>query len=236
MPLAELRKHYGLGALKRADFHADPIKQFESWFDQAQAAVGTGSRLRRIAVGFYKWWQIVLGRRSSEPNAMTLATADKQGRPSARMVLLKGVDERGFSFFTNYESRKGRELDENPQATLVFHWSELERQVCVSGSVKKLSVEESAAYFKSRPKGSRLAAWASRQSEPVATREMLEQSFAEAVARFPGDDVPLPPNWGGYVLRPERIEFWQGRPDRLHDRFCYRRVGDRQWELTRLSP
>jgi len=169
-------------------------------------------------------------------NAMTLATADKDGRPSARIVLLKGIDERGFIFFTNYGSRKARELAENPQAALVFYWGTLERQVCVTGRVSRISREESGAYFKTRPRGSRLAAWASDQSEVVADRSVLERKWKEQQAAFPGGEIPLPESWGGFALDPERIEFWQGRPNRLHDRFRYSRQPDRTWRIERLAP
>jgi pyridoxamine 5'-phosphate oxidase len=150
-------------------------------------------------------------------------------------VLLKSVDERGFIFFTNYDSRKGRELAENPHAALTFFWSELERQICVAGTVTQLPVAESEAYFKSRPRGSRLAAWASQQSAPVPDRATLEARWRELEKQFPGN-IPLPPNWGGFILKPERIEFWQGRPSRLHDRFSYTRQPDGAWKIERLSP
>ena len=165
---------------------------------------------------------------------MTLATADKSGRPSARIVLLKVVDERGFVFFTNYDSRKGRELAANPNAALTFFWPELERQVCVAGTVTKLPVTESEAYFKSRPRGSQLAAWASNQSETVPDRATLEAKWRELENKFP-NEIPLPPNWGGFILQPGRIEFWQGRPSRLHDRFSYTRQADNSWKLERLA-
>jgi pyridoxamine 5'-phosphate oxidase len=152
------------------------------------------------------------------------------------MVLLKGVDERGFIFFTNYQSRKGRELAENPHASLVFYWPELERQVCVAGTVGKAPSAESDAYFRSRPRGSRLAAWASDQSEIVPDRATLEKRWAEFEGKFPGAEVPRPPQWGGYVLTPQRLEFWQGRPNRLHDRFVYTRQADQSWRVERLSP
>jgi pyridoxamine 5'-phosphate oxidase len=168
-------------------------------------------------------------------NAVTLATISKDGRPSARAVLLKGADERGFIFFTNYDSRKGQELAENPNAALTFYWPDLERQVCVSGSVQKISREESEAYFKTRPRGSRIAAWTSNQYDVVANRAALETKWSEMALHFPGD-APLPPNWGGYVLKPERIEFWQGRLNRLHDRFRYTRQPDGSWKLDRLAP
>jgi pyridoxamine 5'-phosphate oxidase len=210
--IADLRREYTLAGLRRADLDADPIIQFEKWLQQALAANLT------------------------EPTAMTLATADREGRPSARIVLLKGVDGRGFTFFTNYESRKGGELTENPNAALVLFWVELERQVCIAGTVSKVSREESAKYFNSRPKGSRLAAWVSSQSEAIANREVLETRANELQAKYPGEEVPLPPYWGGYCLAPTRIEFWQGRPNRLHDRFQYLRQPDGQWKIERLSP
>jgi len=158
-----------------------------------------------------------------------------EGIPSARTVLLKGVDARGFIFFTNYESRKGRELAGNPNAALTFYWPDLERQVCVLGPVKKLPVSESEAYFKSRPRGSQLGAWASNQCSVVESREVLEKQWLEAERQFPGQ-ITMPPYWGGYVLSPSRLEFWQGRPSRLHDRFCYTRLADGTWQLDRLSP
>ncbi len=213
MNLGELRENYQRGALDRADLEANPITQFESWFQEALAA-----QPGRV-----------------DANAMTLATADESGRPSSRIVLLKAVDERGFSFFTNYDSRKGRELLENPNAALTFFWSDLERQICVAGAVTKLPAAESEAYFKSRPRGSQLAAWASSQSEVIPDRATLEKRWSELETKF-ATDIPLPPNWGGFVLRPERIEFWQGRPSRLHDRFSYTRQADNSWKLERLAP
>ena len=233
MSIGDLRREYRRGTLNREDLQPDPVTQFQAWFNAAQP---TGNRLWKIAIGFYKWLQIVFGANPIEPNVMTLATADKSGRPSARTVLLKGVDERGFVFFTNYESRKGHELAGNPSASLVFYWQELERQVCVSGTVSKLSAAESDAYFKSRPRGSRVAAWASHQSAALKDRRELEQHFAEIEKRFASKEIPLPPFWGGYVLRPERVEFWQGRPSRMHDRFSYIREASGEWRLERLSP
>jgi len=191
---------------------ADPLALFRDW--QAQA-VAAGAPL---------------------PEAMTLATVDEGGRPSARAVLLKGVDERGFLFFTNYESRKGRQLEANPNAALSFLWhSEPRRQVLVTGTVGRLPREESEAYFRTRDVGSRLGAWASRQSSPIGSYAELEEAFAEAEKRF-GDDVPMPDWWGGYVLRPETIEFWESRPNRLHERVRYSRDEDGSWQPAQLSP
>ena len=234
MNLGDFREDYRRGALDRAALAADPISQFESWF-RAAAGEQSQSRWRKIGIALYKLWSAIGNHRPPDINAMTLATADKDGRPSSRTVLLKSVDERGFVFFTNYDSRKGRELAENPSAALTFFWSELERQVCVAGTITKLPAAESEAYFKSRPRGSRLAAWASNQSEVIADRTVLETRWRELEKKFPAD-IPLPPNWGGYVLRPERIEFWQGRPSRLHDRFSYSRQPDGSWQAERLSP
>ena len=234
MNLADFREDYQRGALDRAALNASPLAQFEAWFRDATGDK-TQSRWRKIGIALFKLWSAVCNHRPADINAMTLATVDKNGKPSTRTVLLKTVDERGFIFFTNYDSRKGRELAENPNAALTFFWSDLERQVCVAGTVTKLPVAESENYFNSRPRGSRLAAWASNQSEPVPDRAALEKKWRELDKKFPGD-VPLPPHWGGFILRPERIEFWQGRPSRLHDRFSYTRNADGQWQLQRLSP
>ena len=231
MALADIRREYEQGSLDRADLGANPLAQFNQWFAQA----ASGSRWRKIGIALYKLWHAMRGHTPIDVNVMTLATVDKAGRPSARAVLLKGADERGFIFFTNYDSRKGRELAANPNAALTFFWSDLERQVCVAGTVTKLPVAESEAYFKSRPRGSRLATWASNQRDAVADRAALDAKWRDAAAKFPGD-VPLPPNWGGFILQPQRIEFWQGRPSRLHDRFCYTRQPDDSWKLERLSP
>lgn len=210
--LAELRKEYAMAGLRRADLDPDPLEQFRKWFQQT------------VDAGV------------PEPSAMTLASAGADGQPSARTVLLKGLDERGFSFFTSYESRKGRELEANPRASLHFLWKELERQVGVRGAVSMLSRQESETYFKMRPRGSRLGAWASRQSQVIANRAVLEDRLRELEQRHPGEDIPLPPHWGGYVLAPGEIEFWQGRPNRLHDRFRYTRQADGNWLIERLSP
>jgi len=234
MNLGDFREDYRRGALDRAGLDANPFAQFEAWFRDA-AGEQAQSRWRKIGIALFKLWSAVRNHRPADSNAMTLATVDKDGKPSTRTVLLKSVDERGFIFFTNYDSRKGRELSENPSAALTFFWSDLERQVCVAGTVTKLPVAESEAYFKSRPRGSRLAAWASDQSEIVPDRATLEAKWRELEKKFPGD-IPLPPNWGGFVLRPERIEFWQGRPSRLHDRFSYARQADGSWQIGRLAP
>ena len=208
--LADLRKNYALGSLDVADANRDPIRQFEAWFAQAVDA------------------------KLPEPNTMTLATVDSRGHPSARIVLIKGVDERGFVFFTNYESRKGREIADNPRASLLFYWIELERQVRIEGTVVKTSADESDAYFASRPLGSRIGAWASEQSQVIESRTLLEAREREISARY-GDNPPRPPHWGGYRLVPDAIEFWQGRPSRLHDRLLYTRNRD-TWDIVRLSP
>ncbi|HZZ12422.1 MAG TPA: pyridoxamine 5'-phosphate oxidase [Paraburkholderia sp.] len=210
--LAELRKNYSLGSLDVADIDRNPFRQFDAWFQQAVDA------------------------QLPEPNTMTLATVDSRGRPSARIVLIKGVDERGFVFFTNYESRKGRELAENAFASLLFYWIELERQVRIEGRVVKTGVEESDAYFASRPLGSRIGAWASNQSQVIESRSQLETRERKISLQY-GDQPPRPPHWGGYRLVPEAIEFWQGRPSRLHDRLLYSRSGEHSdWQISRLSP
>ncbi|HVE10454.1 MAG TPA: pyridoxamine 5'-phosphate oxidase [Paraburkholderia sp.] len=209
--LADLRKNYSLGSLDEADIDRDPIRQFEKWFAQAVDA------------------------RLPEPNAMTLATVDARGYPAARIVLIKGVDERGFTFFTNYDSRKGQELAVNPRASLLFHWIELERQVRIEGRIDKTSAAESDAYYASRPLASRIGAWASAQSQVIESRNILEAREREISAQY-GDHPPRPPFWGGYRLHPDAIEFWQGRPSRLHDRLRYVRGADGSWRIERLSP
>ena len=212
MNIAELRREYTLAGVLESDLAADPIDQFQKWFDEALKA------------------QIV------EPNAMVLATATSTGLPSTRLVLLKCVDRSGFAFFTNYESRKAHELADNPHASLAFPWMALERQVVVNGIVSKVSREKSADYFKMRPRGSRLGAWVSTQSKVIPDRKYLEGRLRQLEAKYPGDEIPLPPNWGGYVLRHDEIEFWQGRPNRLHDRLRYVRQPDNSWRIERLSP
>lgn len=189
----------------------DPFRQFRLWLDQAVAAP------------------------IKEPLAMALATATPDGKPSARMVLLRGFDERGFVFFSNYDSRKGLELNANPQAAVVLFWDVLDRQVRIEGRVERATEAESDEYFRSRPPGSRLGAWASRQSQIIASRNVLEAQMAEFERRFP-DEIPRPPNWGGYRLVAESIEFWQGRPNRLHDRLRFVRGDDCSWRIERLSP
>ena len=235
MAIAEIRREYNLAGLRRRELDPDPIVQFRRWFDQALGA-RTSGRVRGLLIGLYK---SLLGLGSAERidvNAATLATADKAGRPSARVVLLKGVDQRGFIFFTNYDSRKGQQITENPNVALVFYWPDQERQVCVVGQATKVPLDESEAYFRGRPRGSRLAAWASNQSEVIENRDVLENRWRELQAKYPGEDIPIPPNWGGYVIAPTRIEFWQGRPSRLHDRFLYSRHADGTWRIERLSP
>ena len=193
------------------DLAKDPFRQFEKWFQEAEAA------------------------KVHEPNAMTLATASADGKPSARTVLLKGLDGRGFMFFSNYQSRKGRELEANPRASLVFPWFVLERQVIVEGVVTKVAREESEAYFHSRPRASQLGAWVSQQSSIITHRDVLEESMKALETKYAGQEVPLPPHWGGWRLAPETVEFWQGRRSRLHDRLRYRRNQD-GWTVERLAP
>jgi len=184
---------------------------------------------------FRRWYSDAEESGLLMPESMALATATPDGAPSVRMVLLKGLDERGFRFFTNYESRKSEELEANPRAALCFHWSVLERQVRVEGRVERISLEESEAYFHTRSRGSQIGAWASDQSRPIEGRAALEAREREAKERFGGGEIPLPPYWGGYVLDPSRIEFWQGRANRLHDRLCYERAGE-GWSVSRLQP
>lgn len=236
MAIADIRRDYTAGQLDRSGLDADPFAQFKRWFDEASRTKQAGGRFRRFGIGLYKSFAALFSSKNLEANAMSLATVGADGKPSVRMVLLKGVDHRGFIFFTNYLSRKGRELEANPQAALTFYWPELERQVCVAGPVTKLPRAESEAYFHSRPRGSQIAAAASNQSQPVANRGELEKLFQLIEQQFASKPVPMPEHWGGFVLSPERIEFWQGRASRLHDRFCYSRSKDGKWIVERLAP
>jgi pyridoxamine 5'-phosphate oxidase len=210
--LDELRSEYSGHSLREQDVDPDAIRQFERWFGEACQCAAV------------------------EPNVMTLATATQDGRPSARLVLLRGISERGFTFFTNYESRKARELAANPCAALVFFWREVERQVRIEGDVERVSDEESDRYFQTRPPGARISAWASPQSEIIVSREDLEEWCREFETRFGDGVVPRPANWGGYRVVPESIEFWQGRPNRLHDRLRYTRRPEGGWLIERLAP
>ena len=209
--VADLRKEYTLQGLNETDLDPNPFRQFQTWFDQA------------------------LNAQLPEPNAMTLATVTKDGKPSARIVLLKHFDERGFIFYTNYQSQKGQALDQSPWAALVFWWAELERQVRIEGYTQKVLDQESDAYFQSRPWGSRIGAWVSDQSQVIPSRDLLEDRLQTLKVKYQDQDVPRPTHWGGYRLSPTSIEFWQGRPNRLHDRLRYRQLDDR-WHIERLSP
>ncbi|WP_280672304.1 MULTISPECIES: pyridoxamine 5'-phosphate oxidase [unclassified Kitasatospora] len=210
--LAQKRRQYALAGLAEDDLAADPVSQFARWFADAEQS------------GLM------------EPNAMVLSTADAEGRPSSRTVLLKGLDDRGFVFYTNYGSRKGVELAANPNASLLFPWHQIDRQVILVGSVERTGRDETAAYFRTRPHGSQLGAWASEQSSPVASREVLEQRYAELASRYPeGEGVPVPPFWGGFRVVPRTVEFWQGRPNRLHDRLRYTATAT-GWVVERLCP
>lgn len=210
--IAAIRKEYKLESLHEKQIEKNPFKQFE------------------------KWWHEVVNSNIDEANAMTLATADKAGKPSARIVLLKGFTHEGFLFFTNYESHKGHELKENPRACLVFFWKELERQVRIEGLVEKIIAAESDEYFDSRPAGSKIGAWASPQSRVIASREILEEKVASLEERFAHTEIKRPEHWGGYILKPSLIEFWQGRPSRLHDRIQYTLVEKDNWLIERLAP
>lgn len=211
--IAELRQEYAMGALNEAEVDPDPLQQFQRWFSEAVAA------------------------QLPEPNAMTLATADRTGRPYARVMLLKGCDADGFVFFTNYRSDKGRQLAESPHVALVFLWLELERQIRIEGAVSPIPGAESEAYFRSRPRESRLGALASRQSQVVAGRQILDERFQQLEAQYPDDNIPMPHHWGGYRVRPDLLEFWQGRHGRMHDRLRYRRSAvEGGWRLERLEP
>jgi pyridoxamine 5'-phosphate oxidase len=210
-PTASHYEHPAAG-LRRRDLDPDPVKQFANWFT---AAIEAGIR---------------------DVNAMALATAGDDGKPSVRIVLLKGFDQDGFIFFSNFQSEKGRQLEENPYAACVFYWIELDRQIRVSGRVDKTSREESERYFHSRPRGSQLGAWASRQSEVLDARRVLDARMAEMNERYGDESIPLPSHWGGYAIKPHSFEFWQGRPNRLHDRFRYTRQPDGSWQIERLAP
>ena len=208
----KLRREYTDAGLDEQDLDANPFKQFEKWFQEA------------------------IDAKLDLPDAMTLATATKDGIPSARIVLLRGLDERGFVFYTDYESQKGKELAENPNAALVFYWRELDRQVRITGQVSRVSRENSNNYFQSRPVGSRLAALASRQSEVIPDRKILEERFEQLAAQYQDTAIPLLSDWGGYRLSPNMIEFWSGRPSRLHDRLRYTRQSNDDWRIERISP
>lgn len=209
--IADIRMDYMLAALDEETAGTDPIAFFSKWFKEAESA------------------------RITEINAMTLATADAQNRPHARIVLLKGLDERGFIFFTNYDSAKGQHIAENPNVSLLFFWKELERQVRIDGRIEKVPAEESDIYFHSRPEGSRLGAWASPQSREIPHRNILELNYSKYEAEFSGIQIPRPAHWGGYIVIPERIEFWQGRSSRMHDRILFKRNGT-SWHRSRLAP
>lgn len=211
MSIANIRKEYSLKTLNEAEVFANPMQQFE------------------------KWWQEAIESKIEEVNAMTLATSTLEGKPSARIVLLKGIETNGFVFFTNYHSHKGKQIEENPFVSLVFYWKELERQVRVEGSISMVSAAESDAYFSSRPAGSRIGAWASPQSRVIASREVIEENVTELEKSFANKEIDRPPHWGGYIVKPNLIEFWQGRNSRLHDRIQYT-YADSAWKIERLAP
>ena len=210
--IADLRRDYKLKALNEADVASDPFAQFGHW------------------------WHDVMDSKIDEPNAMTVATANTQGIPAARICLLKGYDTNGFVFFTNYNSHKGQDLAANPHASLVFFWKELERQVCIEGRVEKLSDAENDAYFFSRPAGSRIGAWSSPQSQVIESRKVIEQNYLQYEEQYGTENIPRPPHWGGFVVKPHTVEFWQGRSSRMHDRIRYTLQADGSWKIERLAP
>jgi pyridoxamine 5'-phosphate oxidase len=210
--IADIRKDYQMQSLLETDVADEPFEQFNRWWDDA------------------------IKSELDEVNAMTLATASASGMPSARIVLLKSASADGFVFFTNYNSHKGKELEENPFACLVFFWKELERQIRITGTIEKVSEAESDEYFHSRPVGSRIGAWASPQSSIISSRETIEKNIVKYEGAFAGSDIPRPPHWGGYIVKPTVVEFWQGRPNRLHDRIQYSKTEDGNWETNRLAP
>jgi pyridoxamine-phosphate oxidase len=210
--IQNLRQDYTAATLSENDTKGDPINQFEQWFNEALAA------------------------KLHEPNAMTLATATTNGKPSARVVLLKGFNQHGFMFYTNYLSRKGKEITKNPQGAITFFWAELQRQVRIEGTIEKLSKEDSERYFHTRPKGSQIGAVVSPQSQEIEGREGLEKKWSELEAEYEGKEVPKPSFWGGYILNPQLVEFWQGRSSRLHDRILYKKVDKKSWKKVRLAP
>ncbi|MDJ0833661.1 MAG: pyridoxamine 5'-phosphate oxidase [Gammaproteobacteria bacterium] len=212
MDTADIRREYDWGDLNREDLDPDPIRQFDLWFAQARDSA------------------------LLDPTAMSLATSDLQGHVTNRTVLLKIYDQQGFVFFTNYESTKAKQMDENPNVALLFSWLHQERQIEITGSASRISSKESLKYFLTRPRGSQLGAWVSPQSQVISSREMLQTKLDEIKQRFASGDISLPEFWGGYRVRPQTVEFWQGRPNRLHDRFEYRRQADDSWEINRLAP